>query len=31
MRRIYKALLPLYRDEEMKEEIKEEWLVDSKG
>ena len=31
MKRIYKTLLPLYREEEMKTEIEEEWLVDSRG
>jgi hypothetical protein len=31
MKRIYKALLPLYKDKEMSAEIEEEWLYDSRG
>ena len=31
MKRIYKVLLPLYREAEMTTEIDEEWLVDSRG
>jgi len=28
MRRIYKVLLPIYKESEMKSEIEEEWLMD---
>lgn len=31
MKRVYKVLLPLYKEDEMENEIEEEWLVDSKG
>lgn len=31
MKRVYKVLLPLYKEDEMDNEIEEEWLVDSKG
>ena len=31
MKCIYKALLPLYREQEMSQEIEEEWLLDSRG
>jgi hypothetical protein len=31
MRRIYKVLLPLYRETEMRSEIQQEWLMDSRG
>ena len=29
MKRIYKVLLPLYRDEEMTREVEQEWIMDS--
>jgi hypothetical protein len=28
---MYKALLPLYRQEEMDKEIRDEWIMDSRG
>lgn len=31
MKRIYKVLLPLYREKEMASEIENEWLMDSAG
>jgi len=31
MQRVYKVLLPLYREAEMDKEIEEEWIVDSCG
>ena len=31
MKRIYKVLMPLYRDVEMSKEIDQEWLMDSLG
>ncbi len=31
MKRIYKTLLPLYRESEMASEISQEWLMDSRG
>ena len=31
MKRVYKVLLPLYRDGEMSGEIAQEWLVDCRG
>ncbi len=31
MRRIYKVLVPLYRELEMDSEIAQEWLQDSRG
>lgn len=31
MQRIYKALLPLYRDSEVENEIKDEWIFDSRN
>ena len=31
MKRVYKVLLPLYRDAEMTSEIAQEWLVDCRG
>jgi hypothetical protein len=31
MKRIYKVLLPLYREAEMNSEIANEWLMDSRG
>jgi hypothetical protein len=31
MKRIYKVLLPLYRDAEMSSEITQEWLMDCRG
>jgi len=31
MKRIYKVLLPLYREAEMETEINQEWIMDSRG
>lgn len=31
MKRVYKVLLPLYREDEMQREIGQEWLYDSRG
>jgi len=31
MKRVYKLLLPLFREEEMASEIDQEWILDSKG
>lgn len=31
MKRIYKVLLPLYREEEMNREVAQEWIHDARG
>jgi len=31
MKRIYKVLLPLYREEEMSREVAQEWIHDARG
>ena len=31
MKRIYKVLLPLYREAEMDSEVAQEWILDSRG
>ena len=31
MKRVYKVLLPLYREEEMAREVSQEWIHDSRG
>jgi hypothetical protein len=31
MKRVYKVLLPIYREKEMASEIEQEWLMDSVG
>ena len=31
MKRIYKVLLPLYREEEMNREVAQEWINDARG
>ena len=31
MKRIYKVLLPLYREEEVTKEIGQEWIFDARG
>ena len=31
MKRVYKVLLPLYREAEMEKEIEQEWIMDTRG
>ncbi len=31
MKRVYKVLLPLYREEEMNREVAQEWIWDARG
>ena len=31
MKRVYKVLLPLYREAEMEKEIDQEWIMDTRG
>ena len=31
MKRIYKVLLPLYREDEMRREVAQEWIYDARG